>query len=296
VKDTRWIGEHRHTLQRLAMVVVVVAVMGLDCDDEGPLENGLPVVGEIFGRVTTDGLPRAAVTIAIRQGADLVATRATGAQGTYEILDLPPGVYEVSISTITGFNCPGQQTATVVADGETEVNFACLTPGSVTGFVTVNGIGAPVLVTLRDGTTVIAVTTSSFAGFEFTGLDPGERIVEITPQTGWTCETTHPVTITSGGTATVDFPCIGQVIGGEVTVNGVGEQGVEVSVCLEPGGSCLSPRVVTDLDGLFDYTNATPGDYVVSIGTPPTGATCEAETIHVPASATVVVQIACTRP
>ncbi|HEY7471930.1 MAG TPA: carboxypeptidase regulatory-like domain-containing protein [Gemmatimonadota bacterium] len=206
---------------RVAILALGVGVMmGGNCDGKGPdffdvIDGGLnPFTGDIFGRVTVDGTPRAGVTVTVSAGGTVIDTAVTDQNGEYEFLELNPATYTVSVGTITGADCPGDQSAVVVEDDETEVNFACTTPqpqtGVVTGMVTVNGSPeSGVAVTLREGTTVIGTTTTGTGGtYSFTNVATGTKNVSIAPPSGATCPTTQQdVTVPAGGTATANFAC-----------------------------------------------------------------------------------------
>jgi hypothetical protein len=93
-------------------------------------------------------------------------------------------------------------------------------PGNVSGQVTVNGVGeSGVAVTLREGTTTIATTTTGAGGnYQFTNVAPGAKTVVITPPSGATCDATQrDVNVPSGGTATANFACTRP--SGDFTVN-----------------------------------------------------------------------------
>jgi len=216
-------------LRILGLAFVVAATLGGDCNGKGPdyfdlIDGGLdPSTGDIFGRVTVDGTPRSGVLVTVRQGTTTIDTEVTDANGNYEFLELDPGTYSVSIAEITGADCPGEQAATVFADDETPVNFACTTApqtGTVTGTVTVNGSGeSGVAVTLREGTTVVATTQTGTGGtYSFTNVATGTKNVSITPPEGATCEDTdQDVTVPGGGTATANFACTRPAAGFNVT-------------------------------------------------------------------------------
>jgi hypothetical protein len=216
---------------RVAILALgVVTMMAGNCDPKGPdffdlIDGGLdPSTGDIFGRVTVDGEPRSGVTVTVRQGTTTIDTQVTDGNGEYEFLELDPGTYTVSISEITGADCPGEQTAVVVADDETERNFACTTPqpqtGTVTGLVTVNEVAEPgVTVTLLEGSTTIATTTTGSNGtYTFTNVEPGTKTVAVTPPADATCPDPQNVNVTAGGTATANFPCTEEAGGSFVPV------------------------------------------------------------------------------
>lgn len=176
--------------------------------------------GDIFGRVTVDGIARSGVVVILTQGTTTVATFVSDDAGGYVFLNLAPGTYTLS-TTVQGANC-GNVTATVVADQDSEVDLPCSTPttGTVSGQVTVNGIGeAGVTVTLRQGITTLATTTTEAAGtYQFSAVAPGPRAVQIQPPSGVTCPMTQRnVTVTAGGTEVVDFACTRAT--GDFTVN-----------------------------------------------------------------------------
>ena len=210
----------RKGLRLVALCLAVVVTFGGNCDPKGPdffdlIDGGLdPSTGDIFGQVTVDGEPRSGVTVTVRQGTTTIGTAVTDGNGEYEFLELDPGTYTVSISEITGADCPGEQTAVVFPDDETERDFACTTPqpqtGTVTGTVTVNDQGASgVTVTLRDGTTTIGTTTTGTDGsFQFTNVPTGPKTVVITPPEGATCATTEQsVDVPEGDTVAANFAC-----------------------------------------------------------------------------------------
>ena len=218
----------RRGLHITLLAIGLVALQASKCakdDFYDPLFGGLdPTTGDIFGRVTVDGEGRSGVTVTIRQGTAVVATDITDGNGDYEVLELDPGTYTVSISEISGVDCPGEQTAVVVEDDETERNFACTTPepetGTVTGTVTVNDQGASgVTVTLLDGSTTIATTTTGTDGsFQFTNVPTGTKTVVITPPEGATCATTEQsVDVPANGTAGANFSCTQASSGFDIT-------------------------------------------------------------------------------
>lgn len=211
--DTRRLSLPKRLLRLGLLVPVVTSMLGGECNpQEAEFFDVVSVsgTGDIFGRVTVDGVPRADVVVILRQGATTVETFTSDEQGGYVFLNLQPGSYTLS-TTIQGANCP-EVTATVVADQDTEVDLPCSTPttGTVTGQVTVNGLSeAGVTVRLRQGITTLATTTTDAEGiFLFSGVAPGPRTVEIEPPSGAACAmTTRNVSVTAGGTVTADFAC-----------------------------------------------------------------------------------------
>jgi hypothetical protein len=213
----------RRGLHIALLTIGLVALQASQCSKDDfydPLFGGLdPSTGDIVGRVTVDGEPRSGVTVTVRQGTTTIDTAVTDGNGEYEFLELDPASYTVSISEITGADCPGEQTAVVVADDETERNFACTTPepetGTVTGTVTLNGVPLPNLtVTLLDGTTVIATRPTDLNGvYIFQDVATGAVTVSIATPEGADCPEDQTVNVEANGTAMANFACTQQAGG-----------------------------------------------------------------------------------
>lgn len=220
----RFTGTPRGRLLRLGLfALAMTSMLGGKCDPQDAAFFGIvsvPGTGDILGRVTVDGVARSEVVVILRQDETTVDTFVTDENGQYVFLNLEPGDYTLS-TTIQGADC-GEVTASVVADQESEVDLPCTTPttGTVSGQVTVNGIGeAGVTVILRLGITTLATTTTEADGnYQFSSVAPGPRTVEIQPPSGVTCPMTQrSVTVTAGETVTADFVCTRA--GGDFTVN-----------------------------------------------------------------------------
>ena len=201
-------------LPRLGLLALVVtSMLAGKCDPQGPGFFDIvsvPGTGDILGTVTVDGVARPDVVVILRQDETTVDTFVSDDNGDYEFLNLAPGTYTLS-TTIEGALC-GDVTATITADQVSQVDLPCSTPttGTVSGQVTVNGTAeAGVTVLLRQGITTIATTTTDVAGnYQFSGVSPGPRIVQIQPPSSATCPTTQRnVAVTAGGVAIADFDC-----------------------------------------------------------------------------------------
>lgn len=170
------------------------------------IDEGLdPTTGDIFGTVTVDGAPRSGVTVTVRRGGTVVDMVVTDADGDYEVLELDPGTYTVSISTIPGAACPGDQTTVVIEDDDTRVDFDCTTTpttGTVTGTVTANGSPVSGATVALDGQTT---TTDANGSFTFTDVDPGTYSVTVTAA-GLQCDP-RTTTVTAGEPSAVDVTC-----------------------------------------------------------------------------------------
>ena len=219
--ETEFRGNHavaslclRSRLFRVGLLVMAVCTMlGGQCDPQGPPFFGIVSIsgtGDVTGQVTVDGVARAGVVVILREDETTVETFVSDADGRYEFLNLAPGTYTLS-TTIAGAIC-NEVTATVSADQVTDADLPCVTPttGTVSGQVLVNGTGeAGVAVLLRQGIVTLATTTTDAEGnYQFSGVAPGPRNVQIQPPTGVVCPMTQRnVQVTAGAIATADFEC-----------------------------------------------------------------------------------------
>lgn len=201
------------TDRRRLLAAIFMSVLAGGCDPQGPefFEIlSVPGTGTILGIVTVNAVARPDAVVVLGQNGTTVDTFVTDEAGRFVFHNLQPGSYTLS-TTIQGVECD-QATAVVLADRQIEMNLTCETPttGTVGGRVTVNGAGeAGVTLRLREGMTTLATTTTDeTGGYQFSGVPPGGKVVEMDPPEGATCQTTQrSVTISAGGIATVDFAC-----------------------------------------------------------------------------------------
>jgi uncharacterized repeat protein (TIGR01451 family) len=173
--------------------------------------------------------------------------------------------------------------------------------------VTESGIGNVTLALWRDnntngsidgGDTLIGIqTTGADGGYLFTGLLPGQYIVDVTDANGILTGLTHTlgpqsqaapfvVVVTAGQVyRDADFGYVRQPSAGTGIVgdtvwydqnqNGIqdpGEPGIPgVTVQLRDAGNNLIATTTTDVNGHYLFVNVAPGTYYVQVPTPPPG-------------------------
>ena len=168
--------------------------------------------------------------------------------------------------------------------------------GDILGVVTVDGVaraGAVVILTL-DGTTLDTFVSDEEGSYAFLNLDPDDYLVSTTIP-GATCPEVD-VTVEADEVTEADLVCTTPTNGtvqGQVTVNGAGEPGVSVALLQ---GIAVLATTTTDLDGRYQFSNATPGPRVVEIDAP-TGVLCDVvrRNVTVTAGGTATADFACTR-
>jgi len=164
-------------------------------------------VGTISGTVTSStGTAIANATVSYSGGS---ATANTNATGGYT-LNVAPGTYSVSASAI-GYQSSTQSNVTVSVGTTTTANFSLIQlVGTISGTVT-NSAGAAI-----SGATVSysggsATATTNAAGSYSLSVAPGTYSVTAAA-TGYQGATQSNVTVTAGGTATVNFSLV-QTVG-----------------------------------------------------------------------------------
>jgi titin len=295
-------------LGRLAAIaaLLVTSTIGV-----GTLATGVAgatgSTGSISGTVTEpDGSPAVGVDMEVAVGTGDLYGATTASDGTYSITGLPATVstarYEFSVTppddtAVYDFYAhPMQPTALTSGQNLTGENTRLVTPGSVSGTVTVHG--APV-----DGADIqiydpnsypngnppeSGATTDSSGNYTATGLVPGGPYIAQFDGTGlvtmyWNdaLEFTDatPVTITSGGTTTgIDAAMIAlsQVSGTVRDHSGNPVAGADVQLENVDPNSFTYLDATTGSDGGYTVTGVIPGSYTV-LATP-TGSTLEPTT------------------
>lgn len=172
-----------------------------------------PQTGTLAGNVSVNSLQRAGVTVSAVQGSNTVASAVTSAAGAYSMSPLRVGAYNAVLTVPPGATCPiTQQAVTITSNATVIVNFACTSPGTIAGQVTVDGstaAGGSLTVTISQGATVVrTITTGALGTYSATGLDPGTYTVGLTPPGTAVCvNNPRNVSVAGDQTATADFDC-----------------------------------------------------------------------------------------
>ncbi len=241
----------------------------------------------------TNGI--ASVTVSLKNaGGAVVATVPTDAAGYYLFANVLPGAYTIVESDLAGYTStlPVNNTLAVTlvsGTASTGNNFYDTLPGTVRGSVLVdlNGDGivqtgdtnaiAGVAVTLKQGSTVVATTTTDAqGGYSFTNVMPGSYTVVESDLAGYSStlpvDNTDAVTVTADSTATALFydtqktAISGNVrldVNGNGVVDAADTNGIAVVAVTLKQGSTVVATTTTSASGAYSFTNVLPGAYTV---------------------------------
>ena len=289
----------RYAFAKLKAGVYTVAISGYDADDyefestsesvtlatgetaNVPFEGTLLRTAGISGRVSVGGMGLAGVTVSL-SGMDDPREATTNAQGQYGFAGLAEGTYVLSMTNPdpAEYSFETERSVTLAQSESKIENFegTSLRTAGVAGMVTVEGSGIPdVTVTLIR---VTGATSGDVMGIRRTGDDgsyafgdllAGAYRVDIS---GFDAEYAFETTNWQGQVATgdvADASFAGTIIrtasiGGMVTVEGSGKEGVTVS--LAGGTDGVDDTRMTGADGSYTFDGLRRGDYTVTITNP----------------------------
>ena len=253
-------------MNRLKLLGAIALLGVLACEEATPP----PPVGSIAGQVAIEGTGIDGVSVNLSNG----NSTTTSGGGNYRFDNVEGGAYTV---TISGY--PSDATfdatsaaATISSAGQSvTINFSgsYIRTASVMGSVTVENMGlGGVTVALSGVSTATAVTDDS-GQYAFTGLRMGSYSVEISgfdsDEVGFS-NTASAVTVGTGESKIVSFDGTylrTAGIQGQVSVEGVGLEGVNVSLTGGPDGQDMT--TTTDAAGLYSFAKLRAGDYAVGI-------------------------------
>jgi Flp pilus assembly protein TadG len=162
--------------------------------------------GTITGTIT-DSVTSAPISGATVQIAG-VGTTTTLADGTYALSNIPPATYTVSASA-TGYLSANRTNVVVTAGATTSnINFALVpNTGTITGTVrdATTGLAIPGVTVTATGASTGVGTTNASGVYTITPLTPGNGYTVSTSLSGYEPASQGGVTVTAGGTTTVNF-------------------------------------------------------------------------------------------
>ena len=226
-----------------------------------------PATGSIAGQVSIEGTGADGVSVNLSNGAS--ATTAGG--GNYRFDGVEAGSYTVTISNFpadASFDATSASVTIPENGGSVTQNFqgSYIRTASVMGSVTVEGVGLGGVAVRLSGMADAQTATDMSGQYAFTGLRAGSYSVEISGFDG--DEVAFGATSSSAAVGVGESKIVSfdgtylrtAGIGGRVTVEGTGLQGVTVSL------SGVEQRTMTtDAGGQYAFSKLKAGDYSVAI-------------------------------
>ncbi len=265
-------------------------------------ETLAPLTGTLLGTVTEGGAGEAGVAVALLGAAgSVLATTTTDAAGDFAFTGLAAGSYAVSYTAPAGTELPLGGPASPSTGATAPVSLAAdqiLTLASQTllnqpAWIQAkalhfgasgdppygSGIGGMTVALLDSTGAVIATAVTQGNGwFAFYALAAGSYQLRYTPPAGETfvpggavdptTDLTAPFSVAAGQAAIAPSAALENLasLAGEVTLGGVGEAGVAVS--LLDGDGDLIATTTTASDGTFSFTGLAAGTYQVEYAAP----------------------------
>ena len=253
-------------MKRLKLLAAVAVLGVFACEEATPP----PPVGSIVGQVAIEGTGIDGVSVNLSNG----NSTTTSGGGSYRFDNVEGGAYTVTISGYPSDATFDQTSAaaTISSAGQSvTINFtgSYIRTASVMGSVTVENLGLGGVTVALSGTSAATTVTDDNGQYAFTGLRMGNYSVEIsgfnTDEVGFS-STSTAVSVGTGESKIVSFDGTylrTAGIQGQVSVEGVGLEGVNVSLKGGPDGEDMT--TTTDAAGLYSFAKLRAGDYSVGI-------------------------------
>lgn len=213
----------------------------------------------ISGQVTLGGVGVNGVTMQLTGGA--TGTVTTDSSGNYTFAGLSNGSYTVTPNKPGYAFTPTSTPVTINNANVTGVNFTAtlVNTYSISGTVTLNGVGQSGVSMALTGTSTGTTTTDGSGNYSFGSLTNGNYTV--TPSlTGYTfTPTNRVVTITGASVTGVNFTSAANTFSISGTVSGAVAGGVTMTLTGQSSGT-----TTTAADGTYTFSNLTNGNYTVT--------------------------------
>ena len=229
--------------------------------------------GTLAGVVSdsVSGLGIAGATVNVYNGATLIGTTTTGANGNYS-LNVPAGSgYSVQVSA-TGYTTLNQNSVTVAANATTTLNLQpTFILGTLAGVVrdSVSGLGiAGATVEVYNGATLVGTTTTDGNGNYTLNVPPGSSYTVQVSDAGYNTLTQTNVTVAGNATTSLNLNPQEIVTQGTLEgvvrnfVSGLGIAGATINVYDD---ATLIATTTTDANGNYSVEVDTGNDYTVEI-------------------------------
>ncbi|MEI2325688.1 carboxypeptidase regulatory-like domain-containing protein [Priestia megaterium] len=231
----------------------------------------VPNAGAITGLITNlQGSPILGTDTQIEvfdQGGTLLKTLLAQSDGTFAVLDLPPGSYNL---LVTAPNFAAQTTSTVIVSDQTNELNILLTPNpaSITGRVLNVATGFPIngaILTVTDSSGIVVGSGTSGVDGDFTinNLPPSTLIISAVAQTFGSDSKAVILTPGGEGTTTLTLTPNPGVLQGTVINQRTGQVIPGTTLQIFDSTRALVATVQTDQNGFYQIQTLSPGSYRV---------------------------------
>jgi len=228
-----------------------------DANQEGI--NFTAVAGyAISGRITLNGSGLSGVTITLSGNASSVTE--TNAEGNYVFVGLSNGSYVVT-PTKEGYQfSPASQSVTIADANKEVIDFTATAGYTISGKVTVTGVGLSGVTMTLSGGVSLTTTTDSLGDYSFNNLGNGTYIITPSKEGYGFSPLSETVTISGANQGNIDFSAtLGYTISGQVTLKNSGLSGVTITLSGDD-----SDTTITDSEGNYVFTGLSDGSYTVT--------------------------------
>jgi inhibitor of cysteine peptidase len=212
----------------------------------------------ISGKVTSNGSGLSGVTMTLSGDASKITQ--TNSAGTYVFTGLQNGSYTVT-PTKNGYQfSPSSQSVTIAGLNVDNINFTSTYGYTISGKVTLGGIGlSGVTIVLSDGVSK-TTTTSTDGVYTFTEIENGTYVVTPSKEGYGFSPASRTVTVTGANEENINFTAsLGFSISGQVTYNGLGLSGVTMTLTGDDNDT-----TETGADGNYSFIGLASGSYTIT--------------------------------
>ena len=219
--------------------------------------------GSIAGVITNalNSVPLSGATVTAMQGATIVATTTTGSNGSYQLSNLPPGTYTLSVGA-TNFQTASQGSVVVAPNATTTVNVSLQpVPGTVSGFitdsVTTNPIQNATVSVMQNGGTIASTLSGVNGAYSIGSLVPGSYTLVVSATNYQSTSQALTITSNTTTTASVALQASPGAISGTVT-NSLTSNPISGATVQVLNGSTVLASTTTAANGTYTLSGLAP--------------------------------------
>jgi hypothetical protein len=155
---------------------------------------------------------------------------------------------------------PASQSVTIADANKEVIDFTATAGYTISGKVTVTGVGLSGVTMTLSGGVSLTTTTDSLGDYSFNNLGNGTYIITPSKEGYGFSPLSETVTISGANQGNIDFSAtLGYTISGQVTLKNSGLSGVTITLSGDD-----SDTTITDSEGNYVFTGLSDGSYTVT--------------------------------